>query len=139
MEEQSNMKKETLLEIILGTIGGLVFAIGMCMCLLPEWNMFTAGVITTIIGFVILLCIIPVYKSSHPKKEKENKPINWGIVLTWTVGVVGALIMGFGMSKILVVNASTSDMIVGIITGVVGLVICVLNYPVYAYIKSNKE
>ena len=133
------MKKETLLEIILGTIGGLVFAIGMCMCLLPEWNMFTAGVITTIIGFVILLCIIPVYKSSHPKKEKEQKPINWGIVLTWTVGVVGALIMGFGMSKILVGNASTPDMIVGLITGVVGLVICVLNYPVYAYIKSNKE
>lgn len=133
------MKKETLLEIILGTIGGLVFAIGMCMCLLPEWNMFTAGVITTIIGFIILLGIIPVYKSSHPKKSKENKPINWGIVLTWTVGVVGALIMGFGMSKILVGNASTSDMIVGLITGVVGLVICVLNYPVYAYIKSNKE
>ena len=133
------MKKETLLEIILGTIGGLVFAIGMCMCLLPEWNMFTAGVITTIIGLVILLCIIPVYKSSHPKKEKENKLINWGIVLTWTVGVVGALIMGFGMSKILVGNASTADMVVGLITGVVGLVICVLNYPVYAYIKSNKE
>ena len=133
------MKKETLLEIILGTIGGLVFAIGMCMCLLPEWNMFTAGVITTIIGFIILLGIIPVYKSSHPKKVKENKQINWGIVLTWTVGIVGALIMGFGMSKILVGNASTSDMIVGLITGVVGLVICVLNYPVYAYIKSNKE
>ncbi|MBQ2937330.1 MAG: hypothetical protein IJE05_00360, partial [Clostridia bacterium] len=69
----------------------------------------------------------------------EHKPINWGIVLTWTVGVVGSLIMGFGMSKILVGNASTSDMIVGIITGVVGLVVCVLNYPVYAYIKSNKE
>ena len=135
------MKKETLLEIILGTIGGLVFAIGMCMCLLPEWNMFTAGVITTIIGFIILLCIIPVYKSTHPKKEKEkeNKTINWGIVLTWTVGVVGALIMGFGMSKILVGNASTADMVVGLITGVVGLVICVLNYPVYAYIKSNKD
>jgi len=139
MEEKNNMKKETLLEIILGTIGGLVFAIGMCMCLLPEWNMFTAGVITTIIGFIILLCIIPVYRSSHPKKEKEKKPINWGIVLTWTIGVVGSLIMGFGMSKILVGNASTADMIVGLITGVVGLVICVLNYPVYAYIKSNKE
>ncbi|MBQ8379894.1 MAG: hypothetical protein IJX34_03665 [Clostridia bacterium] len=133
------MKKETLLEIILGTIGGLVFAIGMCMCLLPEWNVFTAGVITIIIGFVILLCIIPVYRSSHPKKIKEHKPINWGIVSTWTVGIVGALIMGFGMSKILVGNAETSDMIVGLITGVVGLLICVLNYPVYAYIKSNKK
>ena len=133
------MKKETLLEIILGTIGGLIFAIGMCMCLIPEWNTFKAGVIVAIIGFAILLCIIPVYRSSHPKKEKENKPINWGIVLTWIVGVVGALIMGFGMSKILVGNASTPDMVVGLITGVVGLVICILNYPVYAYIKSNKE
>lgn len=133
------MKRDTLIEIILGTVGGLVFAIGMCMCLLPEWNMFTAGVITTIIGFVILLCIIPVYKSAHPKKAKEQKKINWEIVLTWTVGVVGALIMGFGMSKILVGNASTSNMVVGLITGVVGLVVCVLNYPVYAYINSNKE
>ena len=133
------MKKETLLEIILGTIGGLVFAIGMCMCLIPEWNMFTAGVITTIIGFIILLFIIPVYKSAHPKVEKERKSINWGIVLTWSVGVIGSLIMGFGMSKILVGNASTADMIVGLITGVVGLVICVLNYPIYAYIKGNKE
>ena len=133
------MKKETLLEIILGTIGGLVFAIGMCMSLLPEWNMFKAGVITIIIGFIILLCIIPVYRASHPKKAKEKKPTDWGIVLTWTIGVIGSLIMGFGMSKILVGDASTSDMIVGIITGVVGLVICVLNYPVYAYIKSNKE
>ena len=133
------MKKETLLEIILGTIGGLVFAIGMCMYLLPEWNMFTAGVITTIIGFVILLCIIPVYKSSHPKKAKENKPINWGIVLTWVVGLAGALIMGFGMSKVMVGDVNTSDMIIGIITGIVGLIICVLNYPIYAYIKSNKN
>ena len=71
------MKKETLLEIILGTIGGLAFAIGMCMCLLQEWDMFIFGVITTIIGFVILLCIIPVYKSSHPNKIKQNKPINY--------------------------------------------------------------
>lgn len=131
------MKKETLLEIILGTIGGLVFAIGMCMCLIPEWNMFKTGVIISVIGFIILLGIIPVYKKSHPKKE--HKPINWGIVITWTAGVVGSLIMGFGMSKIMVGETSTSDMIIGIITGVVGLIICVLNYPIYAYIKGNKE
>lgn len=131
------MKKETLLEIILGTIGGLVFAIGICMCLLPEWNIFTIGIITTIIGLIILLCIIPVYRSSHPKKE--HKPVNWEIVLTWIVGLVGALIMGFGMSRIMVGEVNTSDMIIGIIIGVIGLVICVLNYPIYAYIKSNKE
>ena len=131
------MKKETLYEIILGTIGGLIFAIGMCMCLLPEWNMFREGITVSVIGFVILLCIIPIYKRSHPKRI--HKPIDWEIVLTWTIGVVGALIMGFGMSRIMVGEATTSDMIVGMITGVVGLVICVLNYPIYAYIKSDKE
>lgn len=131
------MKKETLLEIILGTIGGLVFAIGMCMCLIPEWNMFIQGVIVSIIGFIILLSIIPVYRSSHPKKA--HKPINLGITIAWIIGVVGSLIMGFGMSKIMVDEVNKSDMILGIATGIIGLIICVLNYPVYAYIKSNKE
>ena len=131
------MKKETLLEIILGTIGGLIFSIGMCMCLIPEWNLFTAGVIVAIIGFIILLCIIPVYRKEHPKKV-SNKKIDLGLLLTWTIGVVGALIMGFGMSKIMTQSPDKMDMIVGMITGVVGLLICVLNYPIYAYLKSNK-
>lgn len=131
------MKKENLLEIILGTIGGLIFAIGMCMCLLPEWDLFTVGVIVTIIGFIILLCIIPIYKKGKPKKTP--KKTDWGLVLTFTVGIVGALIMGFGMSKIMVGSPEKMDLIIGMITGVVGLLICVLNYPVYSYLKSNKD
>ena len=130
------MKKETLLEIILGTIGGLIFAIGMTMCLLPEWNLFTPGVIVTIVGFIVLLCIVPIYRKEHPKKVRGE--INYELVLTFVVGIVGSLIMGFGMSKVMIESATKSDMIVGIITGVVGLIICVLNYPIYSYIKSNK-
>lgn len=129
------MKRETLLEIILGTIGGLVFAIGMCMCLIPEWNLFKVGIGVAIVGFIILLGIIPVYRNSHPKKEHE--PINWSMVATWLIGIVGALIMGFGMSKVMVGDATKIDFIVGIITGVVGLLICVLNYPIYAYISKK--
>ena len=60
-------------------------------------------------------------------------------MLTWVVGLAGALIMGFEMSKVMVGDVNTSDMIIGIITGIVGLIICVLNYPIYAYIKSNKN
>ena len=131
------MKKETLLEIILGTIGGLVFAIGMCMCLIPEWNLFKVGVVVTILGFIILLCIIPVYRSNHPKKE--NVSINWGIVFTWIIGIVGALIMGFGMSKVMVGDLSKTDLLIGILIGIVGLLVCVLNYPIYSYLKSNKD
>lgn len=131
------MKKETLLQIILGTIGGLVFAIGMCMCLLPEWNLFMQGVIVTIIGFIILLCIIPIYRKEHPRKP--HGPINWGIVFTLVIGIIGSLVMGFGMSKVMVGEASNSDMILGIVVGTIGLIICVLNYPVYAYIKGSKK
>jgi len=131
------MKKETLLEIILGTIGGLFFGTGMSMCLVKEWNAFTAGVVVSIIGFIILLCIIPVYRKNHPRKP--HGPINWGIVLTWIIGIIGSLIMGFGMSKVMVGNVTGTDLIVGIITGMVGLIICVLNYPIYSYINSDKK
>ena len=133
------MKKETLLEIILGTVGGLIFAIGMCMGLIPEWDMLSTGIIVGTIGFIILLCIIPVHRKSHPKKSKERKETDWGLVATWIIGIIGSLIMGFGMSKVMVGGATKSDMIVGIITGVIGLMICVLNYPIYSYIKSDKK
>lgn len=131
------MKKETLLEIILGTIGGLVFAIGMCMTLIKEWDLFASGIVVTVIGFIILLCIIPVYRKHHPKKK--HGPINWGIVITWIIGIAGSLLMGFGMSKIMVGNPTKTDMIIGLIPGVIGLIICVLNYPIYAYIKGDKK
>ena len=131
------MKKSTLLEIILGTIGGLIFAIGMCMCLIPEWDLFKVGVVTGIIGFVVLLCIIPIHRKANPRKIVKRKT-DWGLVLTWTVGVVGALIMGFGMSKVMVGTPEKMDIIIGMVTGVVGLLVCVLNYPIYSYLKSNK-
>lgn len=129
------MKKDTLLEIILGTVGGLIFALGMCMCLIPEWNMFTVGVIVAIVGFIVLLCIIPVYRKSHPKKE--HKRVDKGLLATWIIGIVGSLVMGFGMSRVLVDGKSGLD-ILGMICGIIGLLICVLNYPIYSYLKSNK-
>lgn len=131
------MKKETLLEIILGTIGGLTFAIGMCMCLIPEWNLFNAGVVVAIIGFIVLLCIIPVYRSNHPRKPMGKT--NWGIVFAWIIGIVGALIMGYGMSRIMTGEPTQNDMIVGLITGIIGLIICVLDYPIYSFIRGNKD
>lgn len=131
------MKKETLLEIILGTIGGLVFALGMCMCLIPEWDLLKVGVVGSIVGFIVLLCIIPVYRSNHPKKK--HGPINWGIVFTWIIGIIGALVMGFGMSKIMVGEPNKTELLIGIGTGIVGLLVCVLNYPIYSYLKVNKE
>lgn len=130
------MKKETLLEIILGTIGGLIFAVGMCMCLIPEWDLFKVGVVVAVIGFIVLLRIIPIYRSTHPKKTHGK--VNWSFVIAWIIGIIGALIMGFGMSKTMI-DGTSNDMLAGIIIGVIGLIICTLDYPVYSYLKRNKE
>lgn len=47
--------------------------------------------------------------------------------------------MGFGMSKVMVDDPTKTDMIIGIVAGIVGLIVCVLNYPIYSYLKGNKE
>ena len=124
------MKKDTLLEIILATIGGVFFAIGMCMCLIPGWNLFTQGVITSIIGMVFLLAIFPIYRKSHPKKRQE--PLKFRTLLPWIVGILGCLIFGFGMSKVMVGEQTSTSLWMGIFIGCIGLIICLLNYPIYA-------
>lgn len=130
------MKKETLLEITLGTIGGIIFAIGISMCLIPEWDLLINGCIVSIIGFIILLGIIPIYRSNHPKKVRK-KPINFKIVIAWIIGIIGALVMGYGMSRIMIATPTKSDMIFGMIFGVVGLIVCILDYPIYSYLNKK--
>ena len=118
--------------IIVGTVGGLVFSLGMCLCLISEWNMLKAGIIVAIIGWIILLLIIPVYRKDHPRKEK----ISFKTILPWIIGIIGALVMGYGMSQVMVSDPSANAMVLGLILGIIGLVICILNYPVYAFLKK---
>ena len=49
------MKKKNFVSMIMGTVGGILVAIGMCMCLLLQWNAFNQGI-------VLLLCLIPIVK-----------------------------------------------------------------------------
>lgn len=129
------MTKETLIEIILGTIGSLILAFGMCMCLVTDWNLLTTGIIASIIGALILISMIPIYRKQHPKKEKKQE--DWKIIITWLIGIIGFLIMGYGMSIVMIENEIGKDFLIGIIISVIGLLICVLNYPIYSYIKSK--
>jgi hypothetical protein len=47
------MKKSSFITLILGTISGVLFALGMCMALLPQWNAFTEGVLMGCAGMVL--------------------------------------------------------------------------------------
>lgn len=52
------MSKKNFVSLILGTIGGILFALGLCMAMLPEWGAFTQGIIVGCIGAVILLALV---------------------------------------------------------------------------------
>ena len=112
------MKKSTFVSIILGTIGTIFFALGMCMCLLPEWGMMDEGKVSGGIGLVVLLATIFVWRRMEGKAL--IKPRVKTIVVT-VLSVFGALLLGVGMSLCL----AFSQMLAGIVLGFFGLVILI--------------
>lgn len=122
------MKKSTFVAMILGTIGGILFALGMCMALIPEWNAFQPGVIMGVIGAVVLLVMVLIWRKMENKAPVKPSGKTIGAVL---IGIVGALLLGGGMCLTMV----WSNMVVGIIVGVVGIVILLCLIP---FIKGLK-
>ena len=122
------MKKSTFVAMILGTIGGILFALGMCMTLIPEWNAFQPGVVMGVIGAVVLLVMVLVWRKMENKAPIKLSGKTIGATL---IGIVGALLFGVGMCLTMV----WSHMIVGIIVGIVGIVVLLCLIP---FIKGLK-
>ena len=122
------MKKSTFVAMILGTIGGILFAIGMCMALIPEWNAFQPGVIMGVIGAVVLLAMVLIWRKMENKAPIKLSGKTIGATL---LGIIGALLFGVGMCLTMV----WSHMIIGIIIGVAGIVVLLCLIP---FIKGLK-
>ena len=110
------MEKKNFVALVVGVVSTLLFGIGMCMCLLPEWNLFNEGVIVTTIGAVALISLAIV---RWVKAGKPVAKVNWKIAGKVIYGVVAALVLGLGMAMIM---AFEGMMVVGLIVGVVGIV-----------------
>ena len=123
------MKKNHFINLTVGVVAGLLFSIGLCMCLLPEWNAFVGGVVLACVGGAILLAmgVITLIKNS-----KNRKPINWKLVGKITFGVVGALVLGLGMAFIMV----WQNLVVGIIVGVLGIIMLLALIPMFLGFKN---
>ena len=122
------MKKNQFIALLVGTVGGLLFSLGMCMCLLPEWNAFNEGVVAIAAGAVILLALAIV---SRIKSGKPAKPINWKVVGKVVYGTVSALVLGAGMCMIMVWNL----MLPGILVGIAGIVMLLCLIPMCIGLK----
>ena len=119
------MKKENFINLLLGTVGGMFFALGMCMCLLPEWNAFTAGVVFCIIGIITLIGLLIFRMRLHKKPMKKLSPRTIGIA---AMGTVGVLLLGLGMSMVMVWEGL---LIWGIIVGMAGIITLICLIPIW--------
>lgn len=122
------MKKSTFVSMILGTIGGILFALGMCMALIPEWNAFKPGVTMGVIGAIVLLIMVFVWRKMENKAPIKLSGKTIGATL---IGIIGALLLGVGMCLTMV----WSHMIAGIVIGIVGIVVLLCLIP---FIKGLK-
>lgn len=59
-------------------------------------------------------------------------------VFTYTWGVISALVFGTGMCLgMQVIGSGITSMIIGIIVGIIGMVGCGVNYPIYKKMLEN--
>lgn len=121
------MKKSAFINLIVGTVGGLLFALGMCMCLLQEWNALEAGVVCTAVGAVCLMAQGTVAWFRSGRKIK----INWKIAGKVQYGVSAALVLGTGMCMIMVWNL----MLPGIAVGILGMILLLMLIPMCIGLK----
>lgn len=122
------MKKSTFVATILGTVGGILFALGMCMALIPEWNALTQGIILGVIGALVLLIMVVVWRKME---HKEPIKISGKTIGATLIGIVGALLFGVGMCLTMV----GGQMIPGIVVGIIGIIVLICLIP---FIKGLK-
>jgi hypothetical protein len=122
------MKKKDFVTLVMSVVGGILFALGMCMALVPEWGTMTEGIVAGAIGLVVLLAMVIV------RRKMDGKPaivLNGKVIGTTLLGVVGAIVLGVGMCMTMV-----WDMLVwGIVVGIIGIVLLLALIPVIKGLK----
>lgn len=123
------MKKSSFAAMVLGTVSMVLFALGMCMALIPEWGTFKPGIVFGCVGLALGLITLIVWRKMEHKAPVR---ISGKLVLTVVIGVVGALALGVGMCFSMV----WGEMVMGIAIGLVGIVILLCLIPVTKGIKD---
>ena len=76
--------------------------------------------------------VCPNYGIVNKLDAKVKRPVN---VFAYVFGCISAIIMGSGMSLVMTdigeVIGMTSPMVPGIVIGIIGMIMALVNYPIY--------
>lgn len=122
------MKKSSFVAMTLGTVSGVLFALGMCMVLLPEWNAFKPGIVLGTAGLILGIVTVFIWRRIE---HKEPIKLNIRTILLTILCVVGALTLGVGMCFCMVWD----NIILGTVIGLVGILIFMSLIPIFKGIK----
>ena len=122
------MKKSNFVALVLGTVSGVLFALGMCMALLPEWNAFKPGVIFGAVGIVLGIITLLIWRKMENKAPIKVSDKWAGVVV---LAIIGALTLGVGMCFCMV----WENIILGTIIGLVGIIALLMLVPITKGIK----
>ncbi len=122
------MKKSSFVALIMGAVSGVLFALGMCMALLPEWNAFKEGIVFGSIGIVLSVVTLLVWCKMENKKLPKISGKN---VLRTIYTVVALLVFGTGMCMCLVLQ----QIVWGTIIGLLGIIMLIALIPMIKGIK----
>lgn len=122
------MKKSSFAAMMLGTVSGVLFALGMCMALLPEWNSFKPGIIFGILGIVLGLITVLIWRKMENKTPIK---LNGRLIAISLFAILGALILGVGMCFCMV----WENIVLGTIIGLIGILLLLLLIPITKGIK----
>lgn len=65
-------------------------------------------------------------------KKLDNRAKLPATVFTYSLGIISALVFGTGMCLAMqVIGKGIAGMVLGIVVGIIGLVGCSINYPIY--------
>lgn len=123
------MKKSSFVAMLLGTVSGVLFALGMCMALIPEWDAFQPGIVFGCVGILLGLVTVVVWRKMEHKQPFQ---LSSRVILTVVLGIIGALALGVGMCFSMVWD----KMVLGIIIGLVGIVLLLCFIPLTKGIKD---
>ena len=116
------MKKSSFVALVLGTVSGVLFALGMCMVLIPEWYAARPGTVFGVLGLALALVTLAVWRRMEHKAPIR---VSGKMVLCVLVGIAGALGLGIGMCF----SMLWGKMAVGIVLGLAGIAALIALIP----------